>query len=99
MVPNKDEQQILHELLLENQKLLIDNNQLLKKMNNRSVLAFWMRFIWFMILIGVPVALYYYVLEPYVTSFGDSIETLQNSVQQIPGVGRFIEAAQDSRGE
>lgn len=91
MDSNNNEKQILHDLMLENQNLLKENNQLLKKMNNRSLWLFWLKTIWFMVLIGAPVALYYYVLEPYFTSLGNSVETLQDTVQSIPGIGKFID--------
>ena len=93
MLPNKDEHQLLQELILENQRLLSDNNQLLKKMYRRSVLSFWLRIISTLILIGAPFVLYYYVVEPYFDSMGSSFSTFQEGLQEIPGWKQFYEAA------
>jgi Trk-type K+ transport system membrane component len=93
VLPNKDEHQLLQELILENQRLLSDNNQLLKKMYRRSVLSFWLRIISTLILIGAPFVLYYYVVEPYFDSMGSSFSTFQEGLQEIPGWKQFYEAA------
>jgi len=92
MLPDKDEYQILHELVLENQRLLIENNQLLKKINRANIWSFWFRVLWFMILIGAPFVLYYYIIEPYFTSLGSSFQTFQTGLQEIPGWKQFYEA-------
>ncbi|MBP6881792.1 MAG: hypothetical protein KBC35_04160 [Candidatus Pacebacteria bacterium] len=98
MVPEVEENQQLRELILENQRLLSENNQLLKKMNRRSVIGFWLRLAWTMILIGLPFVLYYYVLEPYFTSLGSSFETFQAGLHEVPGWKQFYDAA-SSGGE
>lgn len=94
MLPNKDEHQLLHELMLENQRLLTENNQLLKKMNRRSILSFWIKIIWLLFIIGAPFILYYYVIEPYFTSFGSSFQTFQAGLQEVPGWKQFYHAVQ-----
>jgi hypothetical protein len=100
MHPDKNEQQTLHELMLENQRLLHENHQLLQKMNRRSVLGFWIRMLWFAFLLGLPFVLYYYVVEPYFTSLGSSFETFQEGLQEVPGWKRFYEAASgDGEGD
>ncbi|MCA9354315.1 MAG: hypothetical protein KC877_02225 [Candidatus Kaiserbacteria bacterium] len=93
MKPEKDHHQMIHELLLENQRLITENNQLLKKMNRRSIWSFWLKVVWFAVLIGLPFLLYYYIVEPYFTSLGSSFETFQQGLQEIPGWKQFYEAA------
>ncbi len=93
MLPDKDEQSILHELILENQRLLTENNQLLKKIRRSAVISFWVRLVWTMILIGIPFVLYYFVIEPYFESLGSSFETFQQGLQEIPGWKQFYESA------
>lgn len=93
MLPNKDEHQLLQELMLENQRLLTDNNQLLKKMYRRSVINFWFRIASTLIFIGVPFVLYYYVIEPYFENMGSSFSTFQEGLQEIPGWKQFYEAS------
>jgi len=96
MLPNKDEHQALQELMLENQRLLSENNQLLKKIHRTSVFNFWFRILTTLILIGAPFVLYYYVVEPYFESMGSSFSTFQQGLQEIPGWKQFYQAA---RGE
>ncbi len=92
MLPDHDEHRELRELILENQRLLTENNQLIKKLNRRSVLAFWFRMFTFLILIGAPFVLYFYVIEPYFTSLGSSFETFQQGLQEVPGWKQFYQA-------
>ena len=89
---NKSENQMLHEMAIENQKLLVENNQLLKKMHKASVISLWLRVIWFSIIIGIPFVLYFYIIEPYFTSLGSSFETFQDGLQEVPGWKQFYEA-------
>jgi hypothetical protein len=96
MLPDKTEHQLLQELVLENQKLLSENNQLLKKIHRTSVFNFWFRIVSTLILIGAPFVLYYYVLEPYFESMGSSFPAFQQGLQEIPGWKQFYEAV---RGE
>ena len=96
MLPHKDEHQLLQELILENQRLLSDNNQLLRKIHRTSVFNFWFRIVSILIFIGAPFVLYFYVLEPYFESMGSSFSTFQEGLQEIPGWKQFYQAA---RGE
>ena len=89
---NKTEREQLHELLLENQKLLAENNQLLKKMNRRSVLAFWLRILWFAFIIAAGYYLYVHVLAPYLSSLDTSFQELKEGLQDVPGWKQFYEA-------
>lgn len=88
----KDEQQILHELMLENQRLLTENNQLLKKINRTNVWSFWIRVAWFLILLGAPFAIYYYLIDPYFTSVGTSMQSFMEGLQNVPGWKQFHSA-------
>jgi hypothetical protein len=97
MVPDNEEKQI-RELILENQRLLAENNHLLKQMNRRSIVGFWLRLAWTAFLIGLPFVLYYYVIEPYFTSLGSSFETFRAGLQEVPGWKQFYEAV-SSGGE
>ena len=85
MPPEKNEHDTVHELILENQRLLTENNQLLKKLKRDSIWAFWFRIAGFLILLGVPVFVYYYVIEPYFTSVGEAFETFGETFQDVPG--------------
>ncbi len=92
MLVDTDQQQALHVLLLENQRLLTENNQLLKKMHKRSSVTFWINIVWFMILLGAPFVLYFYVIEPYFKPIAEAIQSLQGSLQDVPGWKQFYSA-------
>jgi Trk-type K+ transport system membrane component len=92
MLPDKDEHQLLQDLMLDNQRLLSENNQLLRKMYRSSVISFWFRVISILVFIGAPLVLYYYVVEPYFDSMGSSFSTFQEGLQEIPGWKQFYEA-------
>jgi len=92
MEPYKDEHQLLQELMLENQRLLVENNELLKKMMKAAVWAFWLKVIWLLVILGVPLVLYYYVVEPYFNSLGSSFQTFQAGLQEVPGWKQFYQS-------
>jgi len=94
MLPNKDERHLMQDLILENQRLLSENNQLLKKIHRTSVFNFWFRIISTLVFIGAPLVLYYFVLEPYFNSMGSSFSTFQQGLQEIPGWKQFYQAVQ-----
>lgn len=72
-----------HEEML---RLLKENNVLLKKLYRHSVIGFTFRIIWYAILIGLPFAVYFYVLEPYFQAFGSNYETFREGMAEIPGL-------------
>lgn len=87
-------QQQIRKLVLENQRLLAENNKLLKKLHRNAVISFWIRLLWILIIIGAPFIFYYYIVEPYFESFGSSFETFQNGLQEVPGWKQFYESIQ-----
>jgi len=97
MLPDINEQNVLQELMLENQRLLTENNQLLKKMHKQAVWGLWMRVFSFLVFIGAPFVLYYYFIEPYFTSLGSSFETFQTGLQEVPGWKQFYNALYNSQ--
>lgn len=88
---NKTEREQLHVLMLENQRLLSENNQLLKKMNKRSVLSFWIRLFFSAVFIGLLVFMYFY-FKPYITSLGSSFQSIQDNLQEVKGWSEFYDA-------
>ena len=91
---NNNENQDIRQLLLENQKLLADNNRMLKKLHHSSVISFWLKIFWIVLVIGLPFILYYYVVEPYFNAFGSSFDTFRNGVEEIPGWKQFYDAVE-----
>jgi hypothetical protein len=91
MQPDDNDHIRIHELLLENQRLLTENNQLLRKIRRTSIISFWVKVIWTLILIGVPFVLYFYIIEPYFSALGSSFDTFRDGLQEVPGWKQFYE--------
>lgn len=90
MPPDLNSEHASIKMMLErNHALLEDNNKLLHKMYRYSIISMWLRVIWYVVLIGLPFALYFYVLEPYFTALGASYETFNAGIQEIPGWKQF----------
>jgi len=96
MPPNKDEHQIIKELLEENQRLLNDNNRILKNMLKRANWSFFFQVLWVLVILGVPLALYYYGIKPYFDSVGDSFQSFGDGLQNVPGWNQFYDAVTGS---
>lgn len=88
----------LHDELERNAKLLEENNELLKRLNRNARLGFWLQIVWYLLLIGLPFAIYFYVLEPYFTALGSSYETFSAGMQELPGLKQFHEFLETYQG-
>lgn len=73
-------------LIRENHELITQNNVLLRKMYRNEMITFALRIIWYAILIGLPFAVYFYVLEPYFHAFGANYEVFRLGMAEIPGL-------------
>ena len=73
-------------LLKEDVELARENNEILKKLYRHSVIAFVLRIVWYTVLIGLPFAVYFYLLEPYFNAFGANYELFRQGVAEIPGL-------------
>lgn len=93
---NQTEHDKIQRLLLENQKLMTENNTLLKQLERRARVSMWLRIIWFLFIIGLPFVLYFYVVEPYFDALGSSFGTFREGLQEIPGWKQFWESLKGS---
>ena len=64
MNPEQNEHYRMEALMNENKQLLIENNELLKKMYRTAWWSFVLKIIWFFVIIGAPFLVYYYLVEP-----------------------------------
>ncbi len=74
----------MHRKILE---LTEDNNRLLRKMRRGAIWGGIFKLIWLAILIGVPVYLYVTFLQPILGDVINTIETVQDTGEQIQGLG------------
>jgi Fe2+ transport system protein B len=89
---NHQDHEKMQRLLLENQKLMAENNEILKKMQRNAAVSMWLRIIWFLFIIGLPFVVYFYVIQPYFDALGSSFGTFQEGLQEIPGWKQFYES-------
>lgn len=82
-------------VLEENKRLLEQNNEMLRKMRRNATIAFWLRIVWILVLLGLPLLIYWYVLQPLFETmpFGENsagigleipLEQLQQYLDQLP---------------
>jgi hypothetical protein len=81
----RDDHDEMLSLIRENSILIKENNFLLKKLYRYSILGFVAKCIWFVIIIGFPFALYFYILEPYFEMLGSNFEIFKAGIVEIPG--------------
>jgi len=92
MNPEQTDREQMKEMMIENKRLLAENNELLHKMYRTAWWSFLFRIAWFFIILGAPFLVYYYLVEPYFTTLGSSFETFETGLQEVPGWKQFYEA-------
>jgi hypothetical protein len=79
-------------------ELTRENNKLLRKMRRSAMISTIVWIVWYGILIGGPVIIYYYLIQPYLSVFSDTygsgIENLQDFGNQIPGLKNLFGGGQ-----
>ena len=80
----------IKDLLEKNTILIEQNNKLLKKLYRYQVWGFWFTLLWYVVLIISPLALYFYVFEPYLEAWNASYDSMWDTFKQVPGVGEFV---------
>ena len=85
-------------LLRKNLEISKENNKLLKKVRRDALWGNIFKIIWFLVIIGVPVALWYYVIEPSLASVQMGIGGAQNALFDTPFIGQLIEAYFEGQG-
>ncbi len=73
-------------LLRENNELAKQNQELLRKLYRHNIIGFTLKIVWFAVLIGLPFAVYFYILEPYFNVFGANYEVFRQGMAEIPGL-------------
>lgn len=84
----------LKSAIAKNAKLLEENNKLLRKLYRNELWVFWLRLAWYVLILGMPFALYFYVLQPYFEALGANYDTFKAGIEEIPGLkglGQLLE--------
>lgn len=84
-------------LLRRNLELTRENNKLLKKIRRSAFIGNIMRLVWWAVIIGIPVVLYYYVVQPYYQDLVQTYHDVQTGVSgaqerlyDIPFIGDLV---------
>jgi hypothetical protein len=72
------------DLLRATYKLAKENNKLLHKLRRGAIIGRILHFLWIAFLIGLPIVLYYYFLQPIVGQFSQVYTGLQDIGGQAP---------------
>ncbi len=83
---NHPELEKLEKILEQNAEIVKQNNEILRKMYRYGLISFWLKIFWYAVLIGMPFALYFYVLEPYFNAFGSSYDNFIDGLNELPGL-------------
>ena len=81
----------LKNLMLENQQLLAENNELLKKMHRSSVRHFWFNIAWIVVFLGLPLIAFYNLAMPMYESFGSAPTSLSDQLQDVKEIKSFLD--------
>ncbi len=72
MDSNHQDHDTIEKLMVENQRLLAENNLILKKLQRGATWGFWFRIVWIAVLLGLPFVTYFYFVAPYT----DNLESI-----------------------
>ncbi len=81
-MPDTEETRLLRETLAVEK----ENNRLLRKMNRDALIGRVLTVVFWAITLGVPVILYYFFVAPYIQSFKESYQGVQNSAKEIQSI-------------
>jgi hypothetical protein len=78
-----DEQYVeLKGILLENQRILVENNVMLKKQHAKNKRDFWLKMIWIFLIVVAPTIFLYWYIMPMYSSLGSG-DAVQNASDQL----------------
>lgn len=73
-------------LLEQNRILLEENNKMLHRMYRWSIMAFVARIVWYILIIGIPFVLYYFLFQPYISTSISNYESFRDGIHNIPSL-------------
>lgn len=79
----------LKRMMKENLALVRENNRLLKKIRKAAMYSTILTLIYWVIIIGVPMYLYFTVVRPYLTEFQTTYQDAQTRIEGLPSMPDF----------
>jgi len=80
----------LREIVLENQRLLAEINERLKKQERKQRRDFWFKVVWIFVLFVAPMILFYWYLMPMYSSLGGGVGSLDGSLKQLNQINSLL---------
>lgn len=90
MTPDNNHEEIKR-LLVENQRLLLENNQMLHKMHKTALVSSILRFVWFLIVLGVPIYIYFAYVAPNWDNLKAKVQSFEELMQDSSRFEEFID--------
>jgi hypothetical protein len=88
---NQESQREIKEIILENQKLLIENNALLKKMHRSAVRHLWFNIAWIVLFFVLPLIALYKIAVPFYSSYSSAPEGMQGQLNELNELRSLLE--------
>lgn len=84
-----NEEQIEH-LIRENNRLLKENNMILRKMRRASIISFWAKTFLYVLIIGGPIIFFKYYLEEYWIEAKNVYTELNGTLEEVSSVSENL---------
>ncbi|HEY4510947.1 MAG TPA: hypothetical protein VJG29_01085 [Candidatus Paceibacterota bacterium] len=81
----------VEELLRKNLELAQDNHRMLRAMRRSAFFAGIFRVLWWILILGVPIVLYYLYLEPILGQALSTYAKVEQGVNQVQGLAENLE--------
>lgn len=88
---SETEHQEIKNLLAENQRLLAENNALLKKMHRNSIFGFWLNIAWIFFFLVLPLLALYKFVMPLYGAYSSPQAGLESQLQNLGEVRSLLE--------
>jgi len=82
----------LKKILLENQRLLIENNELLRKMRRASVFSGIFKIVWFAVIVLIPIYIFYTYIQPNLSILEEKMELIEQLSGETPDIKAWYDS-------
>ncbi len=80
------------------EKLVVQNNRMLIRMRHAQRTAAAFRFLYWIIIIGLTIAAYYYV-QPYITAVKSDVSSAQGTISNLKNLGGYFNTASQTTSQ
>jgi len=83
----------IKQLLKKNLELTEQNNRLIKKMRRSAIFGNILMIVWWAVIIGIPVYLYFTFFEPFLVDLQTAYQDLEARVEGLPQIPDSLRGA------